>query len=257
MDSLQQTKSKLFRKKHLNSCAKRHNLKLKLLDLVARADRNIYPWVDDQIVAKLQINDKVVFAIPKYSETTGTVISINEKCNFGIVFELINAFIIFLLDSMVGVLINVNGTLKKLMFHRRLVKNINGNDVSPQLTNVIDASNPPLFEKGDHVLVARRTWRGINKPGGVARIISVLRSNYAICIMCYALSYFPYLGDSDSIPKWVYDVRYPVEGCSEKKVDEKYLSSWNAAPNSTAIQDPGRYILGRCRCVIGYWMDIH
>lgn len=96
----------------------------------------------------------------------------------------------------------------------------------------------PKFSEYALVNVQSRTWRGINKPGGVGRVKKVL--------FIEPIPRKPSVDDGDEeevdeYPNghWVYNIRYVVEG-SEKRVEEKYIELY--------IDNVGsRDVKGRCR----------
>eukprot|EP00804_Cyclotella_cryptica_P007386 CCRYP_002601-RA/>CCRYP_002601-RA protein AED:0.16 eAED:0.16 QI:1171/1/1/1/1/1/4/1309/1304 len=86
---------------------------------------------------------------------------------------------------------------------------------STPANNLMDKNpKPPKFDVGTVVFVESRTWTGVNKPGGVARVTKVhlptrsFKDNHE--------------DDEDNCTK--YDVAYVVETRREKMVEERFIS---------------------------------
>ena len=109
----------------------------------------------------------------------------------------------------------------------------------------VDADGP-RFNINDWVSVDRRMWRGINKPGGIARITAIIENIV------------------DSGVEYSYNVKYPVENGREKGVEEVFIEPWRPGDHvevddtgngtgcndtSSSGQAAGRDIKGRCRYV--------
>jgi hypothetical protein len=88
-------------------------------------------------------------------------------------------------------------------------------ETDTQLKGDVDSK---LFTENEIVEVASRTWPGVNKPGGVGRIIRVG-------------------GDS------TYDINY-ILGGRERSVEARYITSVNFFDRSAGIK---RDTLGRCK----------
>ena len=100
-------------------------------------------------------------------------------------------------------------------------------------TVIVDTS----FEVGRMVNVKARTWPGINKPGGIAKVINVhILENTVICV----------------------DVRYTLGG-RETKVPVKYVvlaPQYENFHNETKLRDRS-ILLGRCKRCGSLRMDCH
>lgn len=106
----------------------------------------------------------------------------------------------------------------------------------------------PKFKVNDWVSVERRMWRGINKPGGIARVTAIIEK---------------VVSNSDSGGpveiEYMYNVKYPVENGREKGVEEVFMSPWSPGDHvdvddtrcgdASAHVQAGRDIKGRCRYV--------
>lgn len=108
----------------------------------------------------------------------------------------------------------------------------------------------PEFSVGDIVEVERRMGPGMNKPGGVARIMAIhqCQSNQSDHNMNkHEMNDNNNTNGTDNKKKsssiyYVYDVRYTVVGGSERRVDEKYLT-----PTAITSASGPRSKIGRCK----------
>ena len=83
-----------------------------------------------------------------------------------------------------------------------------------------------LFNVGEIVDVMSRHWPGINKPGGVGRVVHIDFDEENMCFL--------------------YDVQYTVAGGKDTVIEERYLRS-AAWAESDAGNRRGRSTLGRCK----------
>lgn len=73
---------------------------------------------------------------------------------------------------------------RKLSWHRQLVRKVQSEAKHPENVIYCDRiGGNNLFEQGDLVIVEKRTWSGINKPGGVGRVLKVYKSKHICSLM--------------------------------------------------------------------------
>jgi len=97
------------------------------------------------------------------------------------------------------------------------------------------SQSPEVFKVGMLVIVQRRMWSGINRPGGVGRVVKVR-----------VVERSPDSGDEDDGVatggvEYQYDVKYVVEGGRENCIDAEFVE----LQNQDASRD--RSVKGRCR----------
>lgn len=95
-----------------------------------------------------------------------------------------------------------------------------------------EVNDQPIYEPGDTVLVASRTWPGINQPGGVGRITGV--SSTHTTRECIRVS-----------------VRYVIGGRREKEIDIKWVKPYHydidrPVSSKNSLRDRST-LLGRCQ----------
>ena len=84
----------------------------------------------------------------------------------------------------------------------------------------------PKFEKGELVLVERRTWRGINKPGGVARVINMIKGKALLSVICCAmLNCMQMCNRNHRIPSGCMMLGIPLKAAVRKKLTKNTLAN--------------------------------
>ena len=125
-------------------------------------------------------------------------------------------YIIFIFEGECALIETIGGPK---LCHLRLVKLFSPEgELTERDTQLKGDVASKLFTENEIVEVASRTWPGVNKPGGVGRVIRVGEDN-------------------------TYDVNY-ILGGREKGVEARYITSVNFFDRSAGNK---RDTLGRCK----------
>lgn len=113
------------------------------------------------------------------------------------------------------------------------VKDSSGN-VTDEMPTDIDDSQPFLFAVGDVVDVMRRAWVGINKPGGVGKIIKIWKTSV-----------------EEPSGEMLYDVKYTLGG-RDKRVEQRYITHVDFRLDRRDTRGRCRYCAEASLCSVYY-----